>query len=150
VHHLLLAHTSKRVHASDQMLPTVRASGKNGHRRTITIVDAEKLVLSDKFDATRWPRTSIAHGPMLEAVTSLKSQPGADIICFGGVGFASALMATDVVDEVQLYINPFAVGSGKSIFGVGRDARKLALVAAQPYACGIVVTRYRPGGRGSV
>jgi len=35
------------------------------------------------------------------------------------VGFASALLAGGLVDELQLYVNPYAVGRGRSIFGNG-------------------------------
>jgi dihydrofolate reductase len=33
----------------------------------------------------------------------LKAEPGDDIICFGGVRFATALLAQGLVDELQLF-----------------------------------------------
>jgi hypothetical protein len=39
-------------------------------------------------------------------------------------------------------VNPAVVGAGRSIF---RQARRLQLIDATAYDCGIVVQRYRPG-----
>jgi dihydrofolate reductase len=103
------------------------------------IGEVEKVVLSDTLTASRWPRTTVARGPLAEAVGALKRVGAGDIICFGGVGFASALVAAGVVDEYQFYVNPTAVGSGKSIF---RTTTPLRLISSTSYDCGIIVSRY--------
>jgi len=110
------------------------------------IVEVDKVVLSDKLAASRWARTAIASGGMAEEVNALKRQPGRDLICFGGVGFASSLLAGGLVDELQLFVNPAAVGEGTSIFGAARGGMKFALLRSTAYDCGIVVNRYRPAG----
>jgi dihydrofolate reductase len=99
-------------------------------------------VISRSLPSIDRPRTSIGRGPLADEVAALKRQPGGDIICFGGVGFAAALLEAGVIDELQLYINPSVVGAGRSIF---RQARRLQLIDATAYDCGIVVQRYRPG-----
>jgi dihydrofolate reductase len=80
---------------------------------------------------------------MVDGVNALKRGPGRNIIAFGGVGFASSLVAAGLVDEFQLFVNPTAVGDGRSIF---EDARskglKLHLIGSTSYACGIAVNRY--------
>lgn len=103
------------------------------------IGEVNKVVLSDSLAASRWPCTTIARGPLAEAVRALKQKGAGDIICFGGVSFASALVAAGVVDEYQFYVNPTAVGGGGSIF-----SRKtpLRLIGSTSYDCGIVVSRY--------
>jgi dihydrofolate reductase len=111
------------------------------------IVEVDKVVLSDKLPASRWARTIVAAGAMAEEVNALKRRPGRDIICFGGVGFASSLLAAGLVDELQLFVNPAAVGEGRSIFGASRDeGLKFALFRSTAHDCGIVVNRYRPTG----
>ena len=108
------------------------------------IVDARKVVLTDKLDASRWPRTEIAAGRMADEVNALKRQPGAGILCIGGVGFASSLVAEGLVDEFQFFVNPAAVGGGRSVFHDQRNGQSLRLLGAQAYNCGIAVTRYAP------
>jgi dihydrofolate reductase len=108
---------------------------------THRIVAAHKRVLSRSRPPIERPRASIGRGPLPDEVAALKRKSGRDIICFGGVGFAAALLEADVVDELQLYVNPSAVATGRSIF---RRARRLQPIEATAYDCGIVVQRYSP------
>ncbi|MER9407048.1 dihydrofolate reductase family protein [Mesorhizobium caraganae] len=107
------------------------------------IVEARKVVLSDKLASSRWERTVLASGDLPREVEALKAQDGADMAVFGGAGFASALIAAGLVDEFQLFINPAALGDGERIFDQG-GFRKLRLVGSKAYACGMVVNRYAP------
>ncbi|TPO13790.1 dihydrofolate reductase family protein [Mesorhizobium sp. B1-1-5] len=107
------------------------------------IIEAEKVVASDKLGASRWERTRIVSGDLPREVNALKQGEDGDIAVFGGAGFASALIAAGLVDEFQLFINPAVLGSGRRIFdksGFGR----LKLLGSKPYACGMVVSRYAP------
>ena len=70
-------------------------------------------------------------------------------LAFGGAGFASALVANDLVDEYQFYVNPAALGEGLSIFNKPAGDSRLELREVEGYACGIVVIRYTPRGRAS-
>jgi dihydrofolate reductase len=108
------------------------------------IVETNKVVLTSKQPRTpTWDRTEVVRASMVDGVNALKRGPGRNIIAFGGVGFASSLVAAGLVDEFQLFVNPTAVGDGRSIF---EDARskglKLHLIGSTSYACGIAVNRY--------
>ena len=105
------------------------------------IVEAEKVVASDKLGASRWERTRVVSGDLPREVDALKQGGGGDIAVFGGAGFASALIAAGLVDEFQLFINPAVLGSGRRIFDQGGFSR-LKLLASKPYASGMVVSRY--------
>ena len=106
------------------------------------VVQSRKVVLTDKLPSSRWERTVLAPGGMVEEVTALKRRIEGDIIVFGGVGFASALVAAGLVDEFQLFVNPAAVGAGRSIFGQLPNGLQLQLLDSAAYDCGIVVNRY--------
>jgi dihydrofolate reductase len=112
------------------------------------IVDARKVVPSDRLKASRWERTTVAGGNLPGEVNALKA--GAlkaagegDIAVFGGAGFASALVAAALVDEFQLFINPAVLGDGVRIFDAGGFSR-LRLLGSKAYTCGMVVNRYAP------
>jgi dihydrofolate reductase len=112
-----------------------------------SIVDARKIVFSETLPKTKWAGTELARRPLVEEIKGLKAESGRDLIAFGGAGFASALIAHDLIDEFQFYVNPVALRQGLSIFkGRGIDS-KLELRGAEAYACGIVVVRYGPRGR---
>jgi dihydrofolate reductase len=116
-------------------------AGDPDYAFTHRIVAAQKRVISQSLAAIDHPRASIGRGSLLEEVTALKQKTGGDIICFGGTSFAAGLLDADVVDELQLYVNPHVVGEGDSIFS---QARALQCIDATAYPCGIVVQRYRP------
>jgi dihydrofolate reductase len=107
------------------------------------IVETNKVVVTDKLEKAKWDRTIVARGGLVEEVTALKRQPGQNIIAFGGVGFAAALVAAGLVDEFQFFVNPTAVGDGRSLFD-DRAGTKLRLIRSTAYACGIVVNSYVP------
>jgi dihydrofolate reductase len=106
------------------------------------VVQSRKVVLTDKLPSSHWERIELARGGMVEEVTALKRRIEGNIIVFGGVEFASALVAAGLVDEFQLFVSPAAVGAGRSIFGQLPDGLQLQLLDSATYDCGIVVNRY--------
>jgi dihydrofolate reductase len=105
------------------------------------IVEVQKVVPSDRLEKSRWERTIVCSGNLPREVGALKALEGGNIAVFGGAGFAAALIAGGLVDELQFYINPATLGSGRRIFdsvGFGR----LRLLGSKAYECGIVVSRY--------
>jgi dihydrofolate reductase len=109
---------------------------------TQRIVDARKVVFSKTLPKTKWDGTELAQRLLAEEINALKAEPGRDMIAFGGAGFASALIANNLVDEYQFYINPVALGDGLPIFRQRGKDSSLQLQEATGYACGIAVVRY--------
>lgn len=107
------------------------------------IVEAQKVVLSDKLKKSKWDRTEVRSGDLTREVSALKKQKGKAIGVFGGAGFAAALIAARVVDEYQFYINPVALGSGARIFDETTFGA-LKLLEAKAFKCGMVVGKYAP------
>jgi dihydrofolate reductase len=107
------------------------------------IVEARKVVLSDRLEASRWERTTLASGDLPREVNALKAAEGGDMAVFGGAGFASALITAGLLDEFQLFINPATLGDGERIFDQGGFG-KLRLLGSKAYASGMVVNRYAP------
>ena len=91
------------------------------------IVDARKIVFSKTLQKTKWAGTELARRPLAEEVNALKAEPGRNLIAFGGAGFAASLVAHDLVDEYQFYMNPVVLREGLSIFGTRGVDPSLAL-----------------------
>jgi dihydrofolate reductase len=108
------------------------------------ITDVSKVVVSSQLKASRWARTEVIKGGLIDEVNALKRRPGGPLITFGGVGFASSLVAADLVDEFQFFVNPTAVSEGYSIFHQPREGLRFELIRSDSYGCGMVVNRYRP------
>lgn len=104
-------------------------------------VETPKVVFTKTLDESVWANTILAKGDLVEEVNRLKNQPGKNIIVYGGASFVSSLIENGLIDELNLFVNPTAIGEGLRIF-TGHTALKLA--GSTAYDCGIVVNRYQP------
>jgi dihydrofolate reductase len=107
------------------------------------IVEMRKIIFSKSGHDVTGPNVETAKLPLAAEVAALKSEPGGNIIAFGGAGFAAALIAEGLVDEFQFYVNPVVLVDGLSIFEKSAVNGTLKLVDTEAYACGIAVTRYQ-------
>jgi dihydrofolate reductase len=107
-----------------------------------------KYVLSDSLsedDAARWsPTTIIRRGDLLAKVEELRAQPGDDVNIMGSATVARALIANDLVDELDLMIEPIVLGGGKSIYSPDGIARRFRLESVAQAGTGVLCCRYLP------
>jgi dihydrofolate reductase len=107
----------------------------------------KKVVVSRSINSAPWGNWSagrIVRGAIAEEVVQLKQQPGKDIVVWGSLSIARALMQHGLVDEVQLIVCPLVLGQGTPLFGAEMDARRLELFSAEPYSQGSVRLTYIP------
>jgi dihydrofolate reductase len=104
-------------------------------------VKTPKVVFTKTLTTSEWDNTVLAKGDLVEEVNALKNQKGGDIIAYGGGQFVAHLIKESLIDELNLFINPTAIGSGMAIFN---QRTNLKLVKSQAYECGIVVNTYQP------
>jgi len=103
----------------------------------------KKVVFSKTLTTSPWENTQIAGGDLGAEITKLKSEPGKDIIVYGGAELISGLLKENLLDELHLFINPVAVGMGKTIFNQLETPMKLKLVKSEKFGCGIVLLCYQ-------
>jgi dihydrofolate reductase len=106
--------------------------------------DTPKTVISDSLTESPWENAAVAGGDLAEAVNRLKARPGGDIITYGGGTLVRNLIARDLLDELHLFVNPVALGAGMPVFPDTGAHRRLRLVAARPFDCGITALHYEP------
>lgn len=105
------------------------------------MVTIPKVVFSRTIKKVEGKNVRVENGPMVEAVNHLKSQAGKDIIVYGGATFVSSLIENRLLDELNFFVNPVAIGKGMQVF----HARSpLKLTASVAYPSGIVVNTYEP------
>jgi dihydrofolate reductase len=102
-----------------------------------------KVVISNSLTESPWENAVVAGGDLAETVNKLKAQPGGDIIAYGGGTLVRDLIANHLLDELHLFVNPIAIGTGMPVFPSGAYQR-LRLVTAQPFACGITALHLEP------
>ncbi|PKN94876.1 MAG: deaminase [Chloroflexi bacterium HGW-Chloroflexi-6] len=118
--------------------------GHPEHSAGIKFTDTPKVVFSQMLEKSDWANTALAKSSLVEEITRIKNQPGKDIIAYGGATFVSGLVKHNLIDEYHLFINPAAIGNGRSIFNTLNQRRNLTLVKAIAFPCGIVVLNYAP------
>lgn len=81
-------------------------------------------------------------GDLTTAVERAKQAADGTLICFGGAGFARALIERGLVDELHLYTNPGIAGRGERIFTDNVSESRFTLLETIGTDCGIVITRW--------
>ena len=105
------------------------------------MVRIPKIVFSKTTTKIEGQNVRVESGPIVDAVNRLKGQTGRDIVVYGGATFVSSLIENGLIDELNFFVNPVAIGAGMRVF---RTRKRLKLTASTAYASGIVVNTYKP------
>jgi dihydrofolate reductase len=90
-----------------------------------------------------WSEARVMSGDLATDIAQLKSEPGKDLIAWGGVRFARSLLREGLVDELDLTVYPAAIGQGMSIFSELPETMSLELKSAQAFSKGVVAHVYQ-------
>jgi dihydrofolate reductase len=105
--------------------------------------DLPKVVFSKTLKGVDWNNSRLARGELAEEISTLRREPGGDIVAWGGASFVQALSRAGLVDEYRLVINPVALGDGLPLFKDLPAPIRLQLVEATTYASGAALHIYR-------
>lgn len=75
-----------------------------------------KVVFSRRPIETPWDATTVCSGDLAAEIGDLKERGAGPIMVHGGVRFAQAVVAADLVDEYHLMVGPVAYGAGGPLF----------------------------------
>lgn len=104
-------------------------------------VDTPKIVFTKTNQVATGRNVVMENGDLVSAVQALKQQPGKDLIVYGGASFVSALLSFQLIEELHLFVNPTAIGSGLRIF---HDRLQFRLLDSTACANGMLINRYAP------
>lgn len=102
---------------------------------------ATKYVVSTTLEKPMWRNTTIIANDHLEAIRTIKSSEGKDILTDGSSQLVPELLKHDLVDELNLFVYPLVLGGGKRIFVDGFYSR-FTLKKATPFPTGVVAMHY--------
>lgn len=96
------------------------------------------------FDSRRElePLASALTGPAHERVAELKAQPGSQLLLATGPALFQTCLEHNLVDEIEVLINPLIVGTGTPALGVSTAAHPLRLLETYALEGGPIVARY--------
>ena len=102
---------------------------------------ADKIVYSKSLETVSTPKTRLEREFDPQAVRDLKAQLPHDV-SVGGPTLAAEAIRTGLVDEIQLFVVPIVIGSGKQVLPSNIRV-KLDLLDERRFANGTVYLRYR-------
>jgi dihydrofolate reductase len=91
-----------------------------------------------------WKGSSLLQGGVPAAVSELKEESGGTLVVLGSGELVRTLLEHDLVDELQLMIDPIVLGSGKRLFGQEGPMRRLRLIDSSTTGTGMLMTTYVP------
>lgn len=100
----------------------------------------QQYVFSRSMNESPDPEVALVSDDAIECVQELKTRPGKDIWLCGGAELASTLHSE--IDELILKVNPFLMGSGKSIFAQELAKIDLNLISHRVYPNGFMLLHY--------
>jgi dihydrofolate reductase len=104
----------------------------------------DKFVVTSTPVGELWSHTTVLEGDLLERVTVLKSQAGADIGVHGSIELAQTLLKGDLVDELRLVIAPALQTHGRKFFDQ-RLSKRLTLTRNVTSPSGYLLLDYEMG-----
>ena len=106
----------------------------------------QKYVVSDtltEVDVAAWAPTRIIRGgDLVGEVERLRDAHGGVVNVMGSATVARTLLAADLVDELQLMIEPLVLGGGKRIWADDGELRGFDLTSVATTGTGVQVCRY--------
>jgi len=103
------------------------------------MVGTPKIAFSKTVTSLKGKNLRVERGDLVTAVNALKKVPGKDLMVYGGAGFVSSLVEHDLIDELNFFVNPVAIGEGMRVFKGRKDVKLERSVA---YDSGVVVNTY--------
>ncbi len=108
-----------------------------------TMNNIKKIVFSHKLRNTDWATAEIATDPLDVVIKDLIQQAGSDIL-IGSRSLIIQLMNLNLIDELQLCIQPVVAGEGLSLFENIKDRTILKLKKTKSFNNGAIILYYEP------
>jgi dihydrofolate reductase len=107
------------------------------------ISELPKIVFSNSAKETKWQNATLIKGDIKKEIQRLKKLKGKNMLAYGGVSFAAALIEHRLVDDFYFLKNPFCLGKGLSIFKESKDVLTFTLEQSKPFPCGTIMLSYK-------
>ena len=105
-----------------------------------------KIVFSTTLDRApwgTWDEAAVVKNSAAGEVAKLRQQAGKDLLIWGSLSVAQALINEVLIDEYQLVVCPVVLGGGRQLFRHKVDQFELELLETKPFDRGAVLLKYR-------
>jgi dihydrofolate reductase len=109
--------------------------------------ETKKIVFSNTLKKApwgKWADAELINGEAVDAIRKLKSLPGKDLVLWGSISLAQALMKENLIDEYHIQLCPILTGGGRTFFTNQIKHTNLKLTELRKYDTGTVFLNYKP------
>lgn len=143
---LLMGRETYEVFAASWPFRTAADDGPGAAGFVECINNLPKFVASTTLkEPLAWHNSHLLTEPIAEAVSTLKQQPGQNILMYGAGPLAHALIQHGLLDELRVWVHPLVWGNGVRLFNSANGLPALRLVETRTFSSGVVVLSYQPG-----
>jgi dihydrofolate reductase len=111
-----------------------------------TLNAAKKHVASRTRTKFHWNNSILLAGDVVQAINTLKGQPGPDLQIIGSSNLIQTLHAASLIDEYNVWTFPVVLGRGKRLFSNTAKPSALRFVRSRVSPTGVVMSTYVPDG----
>ena len=105
-----------------------------------------KYVVSHSSFKPAWNNSVCINGDVVVQLEKLKKEDGPDLWVWGSGNLIQTLLKAHLIDQMQVWIYPLTIGSGKKLFANGTQLEKFTLVESKISSTGVILATYEPVG----
>jgi dihydrofolate reductase len=105
-----------------------------------------KYVVSHESFEPTWNNSVSITGDVATQLRKLKEEEGPDLWVWGSGNLIQTLIKEHLVDQMQVWIYPITIGTGKKLFAEGTQPENFKLVESEISETGVIFAAYEPVG----
>ncbi len=106
----------------------------------------KKYVVSHEPFEPSWHNSTCITGDVVAQLKKLKQEDSPDLWVWGSGNLIQTLLKEHLIDQMNVWIYPITIGTGKKLFAEGTQAQNFKLVESKTSATGVVLATYEPAG----
>lgn len=104
---------------------------------------ANKIVFSNTLKLADWQGTQIMSGDIVKQIQKLKNSSTINMTILGSGTIVSLFAEHGLIDELNVMIDPVAIGAGSTLFAGVKQHLNFKLVATKTMKSGVVLLNYK-------
>jgi len=104
----------------------------------------KKYVVSHKKLELSWNNSMLVTGDVVKELKKLKKQDDPDLVVWGSSNLIQTLLKNKLIDQINVFIYPITLGTGKKLFAEGTLPEHFKLVDGKITTTGVIIATYEP------
>ncbi len=121
-------------------------TAKTDNEVAVPFNKTKKYVVSHAAFEPKWNNSVCITGDVVSELKKLKEEDGPDLVVWGSGNLIQALLKEHLIDQMNIWIHPVTIGTGKRLFAEGTLPESFKLVDSKICNNGVIYATYEPAG----